>query len=91
LRFNVRNALFGVIAAVIFIGLLIYLTMGQKQVRAEVCVEFQGRTNCRTAAGPTQEQAIRTATDNACATITSGMTESMSCGRMPPAKVRILE
>jgi hypothetical protein len=90
LRFTVRNTLFAVIAVVFFIGLLVYLSLGQKQVRAEVCVEFQGRSNCRTAAGPTQEQAIRTATDNACATITSGMTESMTCGRMPPASVRIL-
>jgi hypothetical protein len=79
-----------VLAAVVFIALLAYLTLGQKQVRAEVCVEFQGRTNCRTAAGPTQEQAVRTATENACATISSGMTESMTCGRMPPTSVRIL-
>jgi hypothetical protein len=91
LRFGVRNTLFAVIAVVVFIGLLVYLSVGQKQVRAEVCVEFEGRRNCRTAAGPTQEQAIRTATDNACATITSGMTESMTCGRMPPASVRILD
>lgn len=91
MRFNVRNSLFAVIAIVLFIGLLVYLSLGQKQVRAEVCVEFQGRTNCRTAAGPTQEQAVRTATDNACATISSGMTESMTCGRMPPTSVRVLK
>ncbi len=91
MRFNVRNVLFGVVAVVLFIGLLVYLTIGQKQVRAEVCVVFEGRRNCRTAAGPTQEQAVRTATDNACATIASGMTESMTCGRMPPTSVRVLQ
>ena len=79
------------LGVLLFVGLLVYLTMGQKQIRAEVCVEFQGRTNCRTAAGPTEEQAIRTATDNACATISSGMTDSMTCGRMPPKSVRILK
>ncbi|HYO81463.1 MAG TPA: hypothetical protein VES20_08690 [Bryobacteraceae bacterium] len=90
MRFNVRNVLFGVVAAVLFIGLLVYLSIGQGQVRVEVCVSFQGRQNCRIAAGPTEEQAIRTATDNACATIASGMTESMTCGRMPPVSVRRL-
>ena len=90
MRFNVRNTVFALVAVVLFIGLLIYLTLGQKQVRAEVCVEFQGRRNCRIAAGPTQEQAIRAATDNACATISNGMTESMTCGRTQPASVRIL-
>jgi hypothetical protein len=91
LRFKGRAAFFGVIAVVLFIGLLVYLTVGQRQVRAEVCVEFMGRTNCRTASGPSQEAAVRTATDNACATISSGMTESMSCGNKPPISVRILD
>ena len=49
MRFNVRNTLLALIAVVIFIGLLVYLSLGQKQVRAEVCVEFEGRSNCRTA------------------------------------------
>jgi hypothetical protein len=78
------------VGIVIFIGLLVYLSIGQKQVRVEVCVEFHGRRNCRTASGPTEEQAIRTATDNACATISSGMTESMTCGRTPPLSVKRL-
>ena len=86
-----RNVLLGVIAVVLFFGLLAYLTLGQKQIRVEVCVEFQGRQNCRIAAGPTQEQATRTATDNACATISSGMTESMTCGRTPPVSVRVVQ
>jgi hypothetical protein len=89
-RFGVRNAVLALIAVVSFVGLLVYLTMGQRQVRVEVCVEFQGQRNCRTASGPTEEQAIRTATDNACATITNGMTESMTCGRSVPSSVRRL-
>ena len=91
MRLNPRNAILGLLAVVVFVGLLVYLTLGQKQIRVEVCVEFQGRKNCRIASGPTQEQATRTATDNACATITSGMTESMSCGTRPPVSVRVLQ
>lgn len=74
-----------------FFGLLAYLTMGQKQHRVEVCVEFQGRTNCRIAAGSSRETAVRTATENACGTIASGMTETMSCGHKPPVSVKYLD
>jgi hypothetical protein len=90
-RFNIRTTIFGLIAVVLFIGLLVYLSLGQKQYRAEVCVEYQGRQNCRTAAGPSREQAVRTATDNACATIASGMTESMQCSHSKPLSVRYLD
>ena len=90
MRFGVRNTILALVAVVFFIGLLVYLSVGQQQVRVEVCVEFGGQRNCRTASGPTEEQATRTATDNACATITNGMTESMTCGRMPPVSARRL-
>jgi hypothetical protein len=90
MRFGVRNTILALVAIIIFIGLLVYLSLGQRQVRVEVCVEFKGRQNCRIAAGPTEEQAIRTAADNACATITSGMTESMTCGRTPPLSIKRL-
>jgi hypothetical protein len=73
-----------------FIGLLTWLTLGPRQHRAKVCVEFQGRSNCGTASGPTREQAQRTATDTACATIASGMTDSMSCSHKPPVSVEWL-
>jgi hypothetical protein len=80
-----------VLAVLAFVGLLTYMSMGQRQHRVEVCVEFQGQRNCRIAAGPTREGAVRTATDNACATITNGMTESMSCGHKPPESIKYLD
>ncbi len=77
--------------AILFIGavlaLLVYSSLGLKQHTYEVCMEFQGRTNCATASGTTKEEAIRTATDTACATISAGMTDSIQCSRTPPASV----
>ena len=84
------KVLAGVLAALAFVALLAYMSLGGRKFRVEVCVEYQGRTNCRTAAGPSQQQALRTATDNACATIASGMTDSMSCGQKPPTSIRWL-
>ena len=80
-----------VLGIAVFLGVLTYLTIGQKQYRVEVCVEFQGQKNCRIASGATRDGAVRTATDNACATITNGMTESMACGHNPPVSVKWLD
>lgn len=73
-----------------FVAWLISSTMGQSKFRVEVCMEFQGRSSCRVAAGPNEEQALRTATENACALIASGMTDSMACDRTPPKSIRWL-
>jgi len=78
------------VAAVAFVVFLAYSTLNQRQYRVEVCMEFQGHEACRTASAETEQQAVRTATDNACALVSSGMTDSMACGRTPPKSVRWL-
>jgi hypothetical protein len=75
----------------VFIAAIVYSTLNLRRHRAEVCMEFQGRSSCRVAAASTQEQAIRTATENACALIASGMTDSIACGKTPPRSVRVLD
>ena len=78
-------------AFLLFLGLLLYSSLRLGQVTVEVCIEFKGRTGCGTAAAPTEEEAIRTASDNACALIASGMTDSIACSRTLPRSVRRLE
>ena len=73
------------------IGLLAYSSMGLRKNRVEVCIEYQGRESCRTASGETRQNAIRTATSNACAQIASGMTDSMACEQAPPTKLRVID
>ncbi len=84
-----------ILAAVVFIlavlAAVIYSSMGLRQYTCEVCMEFKGRTNCATASGTTEEEAVRTATDTACATISGGMTESIQCSRTPPASIAWIE
>lgn len=72
---------------VLVIAALVYSTMGLQQYTCEVCMEFQGRENCAVASGTTEEEAVRTATDTACATISAGMTESIQCSRKEPVSV----
>ena len=80
-----------VLAAILFVAavlaVVVYSSLGLRQYTYEVCMEFKGRTNCAVASGTTKEEAIRTATDTACATISGGMTESIQCSRTPPKSV----
>lgn len=76
---------------VLFLGLLVYSSMNLTTHRVEVCMTFQGRTQCRTASGKTQAEAARTATENACALISSGMTDSIACQNTPPNSTKVLQ
>jgi hypothetical protein len=79
-----------IIAALVllFVGILIYSSIGLGQFRCEVCMEYLGRSACATASGTTQEEARRTATETACAKISSGMTESIACAQTPPRTIQ---
>ncbi len=79
-----------VIAGVVLLlfAALVYSTLSLARYECEVCVTFNGRSACRVAAGATREEAIRTASDNACAFLASGRTDSMACGRTPPTRIR---
>jgi hypothetical protein len=59
--------------------------------RVEVCVEFNGHTSCRTTAGSTRDFALRTAIQNACSEVASGVTDSMACERSTPTKITWLK
>jgi len=90
----VRNKKVGILialAAVGFIAALAYNTMSYSQYRVEVCMEFQGRKDCRTALGQTEQVALRAATDLACALIASGMTDSIACSNTKPLSVKWLK
>jgi hypothetical protein len=70
--------------------LVVYTTLGAKRYRVEVCIAFHQRSACRTAGAPTEAQALRAATENACAQIASGVTDSMACENTPPESVKWL-
>ena len=82
------SVLLGILFVVVVLGFVVYSTMGAGQVRCEVCITYQGRQSCRTASARTRELALRTATENACALISSGVTNSNQCNNTPPDSVR---
>ena len=52
---------------------------------------YQGRTNCRTVSAKSEQSALRSASDNACADIASGVTDTMRCQQSQPQSVKWLQ
>jgi hypothetical protein len=82
-----KPALAAIIFALVVLGVLIYSTIGLSQYACEVCMTYNGQQNCATSSAPTEEEAVRTASDVACAPISSGMTESIQCSNTPPDSI----
>jgi hypothetical protein len=80
-----------VLVAVLGFGLLFYTSTNNVKYRVEVCVAFHDRTSCRTARADTQDHAMRSAQSNACALISSGVTDTMQCEHSDPTTVKWLE
>ena len=66
------------------LGYLVISSFGTKRVRCEVCMQFNGGTDCRTASAETRENALRTAVTNACAQLSSGVTNPTSARTRRP-------
>jgi len=76
--------------AAVVVGMVVLSTFRQDRVRCEVCISFKGQRDCRTASATNQQEAVRTATSNACAQLASGVTESTQCENTQPDSVRWL-
>lgn len=72
-------------------GLLYATTLAQAGIECEACVGFEGREACGTARAGTLADAQRTALTTACATVTSGVTNTLRCQAEPPLSLRCRE
>ena len=73
-----------------FLGLLAYSTLHGPRYRVEVCMAYQGRSTCRTVSAKSEQAALRTGSENACADIASGVTDTIRCGSSVPQSIRWL-
>ena len=85
-----------VLVAIVFIGVVVaailYTSLGgsNSKYRVEICITFNGRTECRTARASTHNEALRTATDNACSLMAGGQSEFERCRNTPPTSQKWL-
>ena len=77
----------GIHLALGFATALYFATLAEAQVECHVCLRFQGRVECREAAGADRDAAVRGAVSNACALLARGVTEAFRCDATPPESV----
>jgi membrane-associated PAP2 superfamily phosphatase len=80
----VARALAGVLVALVVAAALVVATRREAAVDCTVCMEFGGRSACRTAHGAEREATLRGAARGACAVLASGVTLGLECDRTPP-------
>jgi hypothetical protein len=68
------------------VGFVVYSSFRVSVVECEVCMQFDGRAICRSVSAARRDEALRGATDNACALLTSGITNTIRCQQSQPAK-----
>ena len=81
-----RATVFGLIALVLFMLLVVYNSFQVSGVRCDVCITYEGRSQCRTVDGDSRQEALMAATTNVCAFLSNGVTDTMACARTPPTK-----
>lgn len=69
------------------VALVIWLSTSIGAIECRVCIDFEGRRNCATAAAPTKEEAMHSARNTACGTISGGVRDSIACGNTPPSEM----
>lgn len=72
----------------ILIGIVVYRSMTITHFECDVCLFFANQQVCRTAASGDRKAAIESAVTSACATLASGMTDSIRCQNTPPDSVQ---
>jgi hypothetical protein len=78
----------GVALGAMFLAALLLATRKETAAECELCIEYRGRTACRTALAADRDAALRSAVSTACAVLSSGVTQGMECDRTPPRMVR---
>ena len=80
----------GLIVALFIAGiaaLIAYSTFNGPRYRVKVCMSYEGRSACKTVSAKEEASALRSGTENACADIASGVTDTMRCQQMTPQSV----
>ena len=83
-----KGTILAIVFAILLLAVIIYQTMGLRQYECEVCVELDGRTQCVTVKGESEQQAMQTAKDSACSFVSSGRDETIRCSQKPPVSVK---
>lgn len=65
-------------------GVLYWTTLSNAGVECEVCIRYEGRERCASAAAPTGPEALQAATMTACGVLAGGVTGAIGCQATAP-------
>ena len=74
--------------ALLVVGALYWTTLSHVGIECEVCMRFQGRERCASAAAATRTEAEQAASMTACGVLASGVTEAFKCQATVPRSIR---
>ena len=86
-----KTTIIGSVFGVLMLGVILYLSMGLSRYTCDVCITFNGRTQCRSASGADRQTALITARDNACAFLVASKTDGFLCGQTEPTRTTCTE
>ncbi len=78
----------GALLAALFITALVLFSTTSADVECEVCMRSGGREACNTSVAAERDLAVSQARSSACAQITGGVTETITCGQQPPLRLQ---
>ena len=85
------RVLAGLMLGAAFVVAMFFAIQRESAVQCELCMEFGGRTACRTASAADRDAAVRGAITTACAVLSSGVTQGLECDRTPPRSLSCSE
>ena len=83
-----RNTVATLAVLVPVVAVVVYSSFQVSEFECEVCMTFEGNQSCRRVNAKTELEALRGATDNACALIASGVTQTMRCTHSEPTTAK---
>ena len=83
-----RSTLFTIAVVLAVILLFFYMTTASATQECNVCMEFQGRSNCASALGSSVSEATETAHRTACGPLVRGMNETIACDNRAAVSVQ---
>jgi hypothetical protein len=63
---------------------MLYQSVGRSKYKVKVCMTYNGQVSCKVASAETEQGALRTARDGACADIAGGVTDTVNCQNTTP-------
>jgi preprotein translocase subunit SecF len=83
-----RSTLITIAVVAAIVAVFFYMSTARATQECSVCMEFQGGSNCATAAGATPAEATETAHRTACGPLVRGMNETIACDNREAVSVQ---